>query len=143
MELACPCRVDAVPRAVIAEARSIGNQPFGLEAVAEEDRLAAVPGVAEVPHLVAADDDRVVPAGGFRLVKRESRGTGQLSNRVDELACFLVVVAKLASGGSLRKLGLKRAFGLGAPDATAIMVEQLGVVTSRAQRLYQAARLPV
>jgi hypothetical protein len=68
LQLLRPLRRDSVPGAVIAEACGISDQPVSPEAVAEKDRLAAVPGVAEVPNLVAAYDDRVICVRGFGLM---------------------------------------------------------------------------
>src|SRR5206468_8733260 len=86
IQLAGPAGVYPVPGAVVAEARCIGNQPIGPEAVPEEDRLAAVPGMTEIPDLVAADDDCVIVARRLRLVEREATRARQGGDRVDELA---------------------------------------------------------
>src|SRR3954451_6164267 len=99
--------------------------------------------MTEVPDLIAADDDRVIVAGGFRLVQREEARARQGRDRIDELADLRTILGQLAARRPLGQLGLKRALGLGAADAAAIMVEQLGVVPAGTQRLDQASRLPI
>jgi hypothetical protein len=47
---------------VIAEACGVGDDPVGFQAGAVENRLLPVPGMSEVPHLVAADDDVSKPS---------------------------------------------------------------------------------
>src|SRR5687767_15920248 len=59
-ELCRPVLVNAVARTVIPKTCCVGGETVGLQALAEEDRPAAEPGMAEVPHLVAADQDGVV-----------------------------------------------------------------------------------
>src|SRR5688500_14609827 len=56
-ELCRPVLVNAVARTVIPKTCCVGGETVGLQALAEEDRPAAEPGMAEVPHLVAADQD--------------------------------------------------------------------------------------
>src|SRR5438270_419674 len=99
--------------------------------------------MTEVPDLIATDDDRVKVAGGFRLVQREAARTGQGGDRIDELAGLRTILRQFAARRPFWQLGLKRALGLGAANASAIMVEQLGVVTAGTKRLHQASRLPV
>src|SRR5256885_64369 len=99
--------------------------------------------MTEVPDLIAADDDRVIVAGRFRLVQREAPRAGQGSDRIDELAGLRTILRQFPARGPFGQLGLKRAPGFGAADALAIMVEQLGIVTAGTQRFDQASRLPV
>src|SRR5438270_8472468 len=110
LQLLRPLWGDAVPRAVIAEARRIGNEPLRAEAVAEEDRLAAVPGMTEIPHFVAADDDGVISLCGFRLVERETPRAREPRDRVDEPAHLGPIAGQVVRRPSPRKLGPKPSF---------------------------------
>ena len=56
--------------------RSNEQRDRNREAIAEKDRFAAVPWVAEVPDLVAAHYDRVIFTCRFRVVQRETAGKG-------------------------------------------------------------------
>src|SRR5207248_683793 len=110
LQLLRPLWTDAVPRAVIAEARRIGNEPLRAEAVAEEDRLASVPGMTEIPHLVAADDDGVISLGGLGFMEREAPRARKPRDHVDEPAHLGPIAGELMRGGAFGKLGLQRAF---------------------------------
>src|SRR5438270_14062383 len=111
VELAGPIGMNPVPGTVITKARGIRDQSVTLEVIAEENRVAAVPGMAEVPDLIAADHDCVVFASQFRLVKREAGGPRQCRERVDEFSGLQPIVAQLVARRSLGELGLQSALG--------------------------------
>ena len=142
-QFARPVGVYSVPRAVVAEARGIGDQAGSFETIAEEDRLAAVPGMTEVPDLVAADDDRVIASRRGRLMQREAPGQGQPGDRVDEAAGLLRVALQFAPRSTPGERRLQRAATLRPANAAAVVVKQLGGVTAGTQRLDEASRLPV
>ena len=128
---------------MIAEARRIGDQLAGREAVAEEDRLAAVPGMAEIPDLVAADHDRIIFARRLGLVQREALRQRQVGDGRDEPPGLRRILLELMARSSVRKRRLQRAVDLGAADAFAVMIEQLDLVTARAEPFGETVRLPV
>ena len=143
IEAGCPLSIDPVPCAVISEACGIGNQPARLDAVAEEQRLAAVPRVTEVPDLVAADDDGVIVVHRLRLVQREAFRKRQRADRRPELACLGGIEPQFRTRRSLGQLGLQCATRFRAADALAVVVEQFGVVAVPSQPFDEAAGLPV
>jgi hypothetical protein len=99
--------------------------------------------MAEVPHLVAADDDRVIFGGRLGLVEGKALRQRELGDRLDEAAGLLGIGLQFADRCSVGELGLERAAQLGAADAAAVMVEQLDIVAAAAEALSEAARLPI
>lgn len=116
---------------------------MGAQAVTEEDRAGGVPGVAEVPDLVAADNHRVMLARLLRPVEREARGLRQAIEGVQEGAGLGGVARQVGARGADGQLRLEGAVPLLAANLGVVVVEEKGVVACGAQALHQTAGLPV
>ena len=98
--------VNAVAGAADSEAGCIRGETVGLEAVAEKDRSAAEPGMAEVPDLVTADQDGVVMAGIRRPVQAEAVRKRIYGKRRRNLLRPRCIGPNLLSRRALRQLRL-------------------------------------
>src|SRR5690606_3222680 len=57
---------------LVAETRRVGNKSASVDAAAIEDGMITIPGMSQIPHLVAANDDQVPPARHICSIEIES-----------------------------------------------------------------------
>ena len=143
LQPARPPAVQAVCGIVIAKAGGVGHQPVGLESYAKEGRLVPVPGMLEVPDLVAADNDRVIGARLAGAVEAEAPGQRQRCECRFECAALALVGGQVGPRRPFWQRRLEQAALLCTLDDLAMVVEQFGVVAHAAQPLHQATRLPI
>ena len=126
-----------------AEARRIRDEPSRADAVAEEEPAAAVPGMAEIPDLVAPHDDAVEALQLGRVLEREPARERQRREGVEELADLVAVERAVGHGHHHRLEWAEGAPPLGDVDAAGVVVEQHRVVAACAKPLDEGACLPV
>ena len=139
-------RIEALGGGLVAEARGIGGEPRRRSALAVEQRMAAVPRVAEVPDLVAADEHEVIAPGGLGVpgpVEIEGRRQRQALEGGEKGAGLARVGAAVLGARRLGQVGGERAAPLGTVHPRRTVVEQHRPVPAPAQPLDETARLPV
>ncbi len=143
LELLDPGRFESAGRGMVAEARRIGGAAAGLEPVAIKDRLPAIPGMSQVPHLVAAHQHQIDRIGGLRRVEAERARQRQLLEGGEELAGLAGIefaILPLAPRAGHRPQGAAPFLPV---DGVGLVVEQHGIEAAPPQTFGEAARLPV
>src|SRR3546814_18096217 len=71
---------------VIAETCGIGNKFFGPQSRTIKDRIASIPGMLQVPYLVAANDHEVIAVQPAGIVQSEAIRAGERCEGFPKLA---------------------------------------------------------
>src|SRR5690606_31913420 len=126
-----PIAAQAALRNVAAEAGRVRHEASRPDPIAEEERVAAVPRVGEVPDLVTPDDHDVEGLEARRTVQVEATGAGQGAVG-EEKAAHLERIPRAVRGAT--GLWLQRAQSaapFGALHPPGVMVEKDGVEPAR------------
>jgi len=124
-------------RPVVPEARGIRHELVRPQPLAVEDVGAAVPGVGQVPHLVAPDDDDVIYLEVVRSLQREPRGSGQRGDGAEELCGLPRIPERIHGRDPRRRQRPKRARPLGSIHSPRPVIQNDRVVTPGPERLHQ------